>query len=124
MHPVTILLSLSESMAGKKWKPPPLTQTCTVCGDPASTIQHYGATVCYSCRLGVHVQISIEKYPDFIFSEHFSEGLSSVEKFSLLATAIAPFHLGPARKVARNADLITVFRWLFDNADTLFDIFN
>merc|ERR1711892_168805 len=50
MGAVLIFLSLSASMAGKKWKPPPLTQNCSVCGDPASTIQHYGATVCYSCR--------------------------------------------------------------------------
>jgi len=34
----------------KKWVPRPLVRVCGVCGSPATDVQHYGATACYSCR--------------------------------------------------------------------------
>jgi len=34
----------------KKWVPRPLVTVCGVCGSPATDVQHYGATACYSCR--------------------------------------------------------------------------
>jgi len=34
----------------KKWVPRPLVTVCGVCGSPATDVQHYGATSCYSCR--------------------------------------------------------------------------
>merc|ERR1719483_1368032 len=34
----------------KKWVPRPLVSVCGVCGSPATDVQHYGATSCYSCR--------------------------------------------------------------------------
>ena len=43
----------SLGMKAKKWRPPPLNKKCKVCGDPASSIQHYGALVCYSCRFSM-----------------------------------------------------------------------
>jgi len=34
----------------KKWVPRPLVTVCGVCSSPATDVQHYGATSCYSCR--------------------------------------------------------------------------
>eukprot|EP00092_Neocalanus_flemingeri_P009419 GFUD01010133.1.p1 GENE.GFUD01010133.1~~GFUD01010133.1.p1 ORF type:complete len:492 (+),score=107.38 GFUD01010133.1:80-1555(+) len=36
--------------ATKTWVPRPLCHMCGVCGAPAADVQHYGSTVCYSCR--------------------------------------------------------------------------
>ena len=47
----------------KKWVPRPLVTVCGVCGSPATDVQHYGATACYSCRYSFNNISYMHTYP-------------------------------------------------------------